>query len=118
MLAWLAHQSWFYSALGVGRASEASALLLFVLVTPTFTWILDPLLAAWSRRHEFQADEFASQNADPHDLADALVKLYHDSASTLTPDPWYSAFHDSHPPPSVRIARLRTRAGTPVGTSG
>jgi STE24 endopeptidase len=118
LLAWLAQQPWFYSALGVERASNSSALLLFGLVTPAFTWLLDPALAAWSRRHEFEADEFASRNADPHDLADALVKLYHDSASTLTPDRWYSAFHDSHPPPAVRIARLRARAGGPAGAPG
>jgi STE24 endopeptidase len=120
LLAWLARQPWFYSALGVGRPSDAAALLLFVLVTPTFTWLLDPLLAAWSRRHEYQADEFARRNADPRELADALVKLYHDSASTLTPDPWYSAFHDSHPSPTDRIARLRMPAatGAPAGHSG
>jgi STE24 endopeptidase len=112
LLAWLARQPWFYSALGVGHVSESSALLLFVLVTPTFTWLLDPLLAAWSRRHEFQADAFASRNADAGDLADALVKLYHDSASTLTPDRWYSAFHDSHPPPTDRISRLRVSAAS------
>jgi STE24 endopeptidase len=112
LLAWLGRQPWFYAALGVERSGNSAALLLFLLVTPVFTWILDPLVTAWSRRHEFQADEFACRNADPRDLADALVRLYHDSASALTPDPVYSAFHDSHPPPSVRIARLLGRSGT------
>jgi STE24 endopeptidase len=80
--------------------------LLFVLVVPVFTWLVSPALAAWSRRHEFEADAFAAEHSDGSELADALVKLYKDNASTLTPDPFYSAFYDSHPPPAARIARL------------
>jgi STE24 endopeptidase len=114
LLAWLGQQPWFYSALGVERPGHSAALLLFLLVTPVFTWILDPVLTAWSRRHEFEADAFACQNADPRDLADALVRLYHDSASALTPDPLYSAFYDSHPPPAVRVARLLGQRGTSI----
>jgi STE24 endopeptidase len=117
LLAWLGQQPWFYSALGVEHPGHSAALLLFVLVTPAFTWILDPVLTAWSRRHEFEADAFACRNADPRDLADALVQLYHDSASALTPDPIYSAFYDSHPPPAVRIARLLGQRGPSVAAS-
>lgn len=105
-LGWLAQQAWFYSALGAGPRSDAAALLLFVLVVPTFTWMLAPLAAAWSRRHEFEADAFATQHSNGTALAAALVTMYKDNASTLTPDPLYSAFHDSHPPPAARIARL------------
>jgi STE24 endopeptidase len=107
LLGWLATQDWFYAGLGAGAPSNAKALLLFVLATPAFTWILAPLLAAWSRKHEFEADAFAAQHADAGELADALVRLYKDNASTLTPDPLYSAYHDSHPAPADRIARLR-----------
>ena len=114
LLAWLGQQSWFYNALGVHRPGDSVALLLFVLVTPVFTWMLEPLNAAWSRRHEFEADAFACAHSNACDLADALVRLYHDSASTLTPDPLYSAFYDSHPPPAVRIARLRGDAAAPI----
>jgi len=114
LLAWLGQQPWFYSALGVDRPGDAAALLLFVLVTPVFTWVLQPLSAAWSRRHEFAADAFACTHSDARDLADALVRLYHDSASTLTPDPVYSAFYDSHPPPAERITRLRGRQPVPI----
>jgi STE24 endopeptidase len=117
LLAWLGQQPWFYAALGVADPGESAALLLFVLVTPAFTWILDPVLTAWSRRHEFEADAFACRNADPRDLADALVRLYHDSASALTPDPLYSAFYDSHPPPAVRIARLLGQGGPSIAAS-
>jgi len=78
---------------------------------PAFTWIVSPLLAAWSRRHEYQADEFAARHSDAQSLAEALVKLYKDNAATLTPDPLYSAFYDSHPPPPARIARLRALVG-------
>ena len=85
--------------------------VLFLFAVPAFTWVVSPLLAAWSRRHEFQADEFAARHSDTRSLAEALVKLYKDNAATLTPDPLYSAFYDSHPPPPTRIERLRALAG-------
>jgi STE24 endopeptidase len=89
-------------------------LLLFMLATPVFTWLVAPLFAAWSRRHEFEADAFAAEYSDAQSLADALVTLYKDNASTLTPDPIHSAFYDSHPPPAARIARLAALRRTPV----
>jgi STE24 endopeptidase len=112
LLGWLATQSWFHAALGVIHPSDSASLLLFVLVSPVFTWTAAPLAAAWSRRHEYDADAFAARHSNAADLADALVRLYRDNASTLTPDPLYSAFHDSHPPPAARIARLRSLALT------
>jgi len=111
LLGWLSRQEWFYAALGVPVRSDAAALLLFLLAVPAFTWVVSPLLAAWSRRHEYQADEFAARHSDARSLAEALVKLYKDNAATLTPDPLYSAFYDSHPPPPARIERLRALAG-------
>jgi len=111
LLGWLAGQAWFYSALGVAASSDAAALLLFMFAAPAFTWIVSPLLTAWSRRHEYQADAFAARHSDARALAAALVALYKDNATTLTPDPVYSAFHDSHPPPATRIARLMSYAG-------
>lgn len=110
LLGWLSRQEWFYAALGVPEAGDSAALMLFMLVAPAFTWIVSPAIAAWSRRHEYQADAFAAKHADAGALADALVTLYKDNATTLTPDRWYSAFHDSHPPPADRIARLRLLA--------
>lgn len=115
LLGWLADQQWFYAALGVPVRSDAAALLLFLLVVPAFTWVASPLLAAWSRRHEYQADAFAAQHSDGRALADALVTMYKDNASTLTPDPLHSAFHDSHPPPADRIQRLQSLVPAPVG---
>jgi STE24 endopeptidase len=114
LLGWLARQDAFYAALGVPVASDSSALLLFLLVVPVFTWVVAPATAAWSRRHEFQADAFAARHSDARALAAALVTMYKDNASTLTPDPLHSAFHDSHPPPAARIERLRTLAATPA----
>jgi STE24 endopeptidase len=108
LLGWLAERSWFQAALGVTNPSNATLLLLFVLVSPVFTWVAGPIASSWSRRHEFEADAFAARHSSAGDLADALVKLYRDNASTLTPDPVYSAFHDSHPPPAERIAKLRS----------
>lgn len=106
LLGWLARQAWFYEGLGVAAPGHSAALLLFVLVLPTFTWILTPLAAAWSRKHEFEADAFAARHSDGPELARALVSMYRENASTLTPDPVHSAFYDSHPPPVARIARL------------
>jgi STE24 endopeptidase len=110
LLGWLAARPGFYAALGVPLPSTHAALLLFVLAVPAFTFFVTPLMALWSRRHEFEADEFATRYASGAELATALVKLHRDNASTLTPDPLYVAFYYSHPPPLVRIARLKGAA--------
>lgn len=111
-LGWLSTQVWFYTGLGVlphlTSSNDALALLLFLLVVPLFTFISTPLSSARSRKHEFEADAFASQHANASDLRQALIKLYQDNASTLTPDPLYVAFYHSHPPASQRLARLNT----------
>ncbi len=107
LLGWLTTQRGFYAALGVPEASTHAALLLFMLVVPAFMFFVTPLAALWSRRHEFEADEFATRYANAAELAAALVKLHRDNASTLTPDPVYAAFYYSHPPPLARIARLQ-----------
>jgi STE24 endopeptidase len=110
LLAWLMRSDWFYSALGVEVASTHTALILFVLVMPVFTYFINPLFSALSRKHEFEADEFAHFNSDYKALISALVNLYRDNASTLTPDPLHSMFYDSHPPATIRINRLETIA--------
>ncbi|MCA3107141.1 MAG: M48 family metallopeptidase [Rhodocyclaceae bacterium] len=110
LLAWLAAQPWFHVSLGVDQPSTAMALLLFFTVLPSFTFLLSPLFAWYSRRHEFEADHYAARNASAPDLVRALVKLYKDNASTLTPDPVHSMFYDSHPPAAIRIARLQAAA--------
>jgi len=107
ILAWLARRPWFYAGLGVPTPSAHTALLLFLLVTPAFTYFATPLAAWWSRRHEFAADRFAAQHADATALAAALIKLYRDNAALLTPDRLHSAFYDSHPPALARIAVLK-----------
>ena len=112
LLGWLIAAPWFYAGLGVTQPSLAAALLLFLLVVPIFTVFVQPLLSALSRKHEFEADEFAARQADVGKLVEALVKLYRENANTLTPDPLYSAFHDSHPPAPVRIANLRAKLAT------
>ncbi len=109
LLGWLSTQAWFYQGLGVERIGSAQALSLFMLVSPVFTFFLQPLMAMLSRRHEFQADEFAARQADAHALISGLVKMYRDNASTLTPDPLYSAFYHSHPPAAVRIRHLQAQ---------
>jgi STE24 endopeptidase len=110
LLGFLAQWPDFYRAFGIGAPSPHAALLLFVFVLPVFTYFSTPLGAWWSRKHEFEADEFAAQFADARQLAEALVKLYRDNATTLTPDRLHSAFYDSHPPALVRISRLQQLA--------
>jgi STE24 endopeptidase len=110
LLGWLARRPAFYVALGGGIPSPAMAFLLFLVVVPVFTYFATPLEAWWSRRHEREADDFAVRHASADRLAAALVKLYRDNASTLTPDPVHSAFYDSHPPALERIARLQQLA--------
>jgi len=104
----LIDQAWFYDGLGVASRGTAVALLLFVLVMPVFTFFLQPISSLYSRRHEFEADQYAAAHSDAAELVKALVKLYQDNAATLTPDPLHSAFYDSHPPAATRIARLKT----------
>ena len=113
VLGFLAQWSDFYAAFGVTTPSSHTALLLFVFVLPVFTYFTTPLSAWWSRKHEFEADEFAAKFADARQLAEALVKLYRDNATTLTPDHLHSAFYDSHPPALVRISRLQQLAARP-----
>ena len=109
LLGWLIGQSWFYQGLGVQQPSNHLALLLFLMVSPVFTLFLQPLSAWFSRKPEFEADDYAAAQASAADLVRALVKMYKENASTLTPDPLYSAFYDSHPPAPVRVAHLSTR---------
>ena len=111
LLGLLKNQEWFYQGLNVAfPATDAMSLTLFFLVMPVFTFLLQPLLAMYSRKHEFEADQYAAKFTPARDLVHALVKLYKDNASTLTPDPLHSAFYDSHPPASIRIARLEQMA--------
>jgi STE24 endopeptidase len=111
LLAMLMHTDWFYLGLGVtpstGSLQAGTALLLFFMVMPVFSFLLSPVMSAYSRKHEFEADAYAAQQTGADDLVNALVKLYQDNAATLTPDPLYSKFYDSHPPAAVRIANLQ-----------
>lgn len=106
VLGYLMQQDWFYRGLGMSTASIYAALVLFSIASPVFTFFLSPISAKISRKHEFEADDFAAEQADAQKLADALVKLYKDNANTLTPDPIHSAYYDSHPPAPVRIEHL------------
>jgi len=109
LLGWLSAHDWFYSGLGVDPASPALALALFILILPVFAVFFSPITAYFSRRHEYEADDFAADQTDPRCLISGLVKMYRDNASTLTPDPLYSAFYHSHPPAPLRIAHLSSK---------
>ena len=110
LLGWLSSQVWFYTGLGVRPsmtgANDALALLLFMLVVPLFSFFVSPLFAQFSRKHEFEADAYAIAQTDGKDLQSALLKLYQDNASTLTPDPVFVKFYYSHPPASERLGRM------------
>jgi STE24 endopeptidase len=109
-LGWLSQQIWFYTGLGVAPSltgpNDALALLLFMMVLPLAGTFIGPLFAQLSRKHEFEADAFAVAQTSGHDLSSALLKLYQDNASTLTPDPVYVKFYYSHPPASERLGRM------------
>ena len=111
LLGQLMQTTWFYQGLGVSAPSTAVALLLFFIILPIFSFLLGPFMSAYSRKHEFEADAYAAKQTDAADLVNALVKLYQDNAATLTPDPLYSRFYDSHPPAMVRISHLLAPQG-------
>jgi len=110
LLGYLKNQVWFYQGLGVepmmAASNDAMALILFMFALPVFTFLFSPVLSITSRKNEFEADAFAARHSNSQDLISALVKLYEDNASTLTPDPLHSAFYDSHPPASIRVQKL------------
>ncbi|WP_395060102.1 M48 family metallopeptidase [Polaromonas sp.] len=118
LLGWLSTQIWFYTGLGVrpnmSGGNDALALLLFLLVVPVFSFFISPIFALFSRKHEFEADAYAIAQTDGKDLQSALLKLYQDNASTLTPDPLFVKFYYSHPPASERLARLGGGSGAPA----
>jgi STE24 endopeptidase len=109
-LGWVSQQAWFYTGLGVvpnlGAANDALALLLFMMVLPLFSAFIGPVFAQISRKHEFEADAYAVAQTSASALAGALLKLFEDNASTLTPDPVYVAFYYSHPPATERLGRI------------
>ncbi len=116
LLGWLSSQMWFYAGLGVkpnlNGSNDALALLLFMLVVPLFSFFVSPIFAQFSRKHEFEADAYAVAQTDGRDLRSALLKLYQDNASTLTPDPVFVKFYYSHPPASERLARMQSLIGS------
>jgi STE24 endopeptidase len=111
LMGWVIDKPWFYEGVGFSLSGAsphvAISLALFFMVLPVFTFWLTPLGSIISRKHEFEADTYAAQQAEASDLISALVKLYRDNASTLTPDPLHSAVYDSHPPAAIRIAHLK-----------
>jgi len=112
ILGWLAHQPWLFTTFSITTPSHGMLLLLFMLLLPWFTFWLTPLMNLLSRRHEFEADHYAASHSDANQLIDALVSMYEENAATLTPDPLWSAWHDSHPPAPVRIAHLESLAAS------
>lgn len=106
-LGWASAESWFYTGLGVTTESSAMALVLFILVIPVFSFFLHPMMTAMSRKYEYEADEYAASVSSADDLIKALVVLFQENASTLTPDPLVSAIYDSHPPATLRVAHLQ-----------
>ncbi|MDD4915070.1 MAG: M48 family metallopeptidase [Methylococcales bacterium] len=109
VLGWLINKDWFFDGLGISTHTNAAALLVFMLVSPVFTTFMQPISAYFQRRFEFEADDFAIEHAQGAKMISGLVKLYEENASTLTPDPLYSAFHYSHPPAAIRIAHIEEK---------
>jgi len=112
----LINAPWFYSGLGVQHRSYATAMVLFLLVTPYFSAALKPISSYWMRKHEFEADDYAATQTNARNLIQALVKLYKENAASLTPDSLYSAYHDSHPPAPIRISHLAAKLSAPTAS--
>jgi len=116
-LGWVSQQAWFFTGLGVlpnlGSANDALALLLFMMVLPLLGTFIGPVFAQMSRKHEFEADAYAVTQTSGAALAGALLKLFEDNASTLTPDPVYVKFYYSHPPATERLGRILNTAAIP-----
>jgi STE24 endopeptidase len=109
LLGWASAEAWFYQGLGVDSQNNALALVLFMLVIPVFSFFLHPLMTSMSRKYEYEADDYAASVSSAQHLIEALVALYQENASTLTPDPLVSAVYDSHPPATLRVAHLQAR---------
>jgi STE24 endopeptidase len=107
LLGYLINQSWFFFGLGISLPSSHTALVIFSLILPVFSFFITPFSNLISRKHEFQADAFAARHTDANDLVSSLVKLYRENSSSLSPDKYYSAFHDTHPSATLRIERLK-----------
>lgn len=107
ILGWASVEPWFFIGLGVSTQSNAMTLVLFILVIPVFSFFLHPMMTAMSRKYEFEADDYAASVSSGEHLIQALVALYQENASTLTPDPLVSAIYDSHPPATLRVAHLQ-----------
>ena len=106
-LGWASAETWFYTGLGLSTQGSAVALVLFMLVIPVFSFFLHPMMTALSRKYEYEADAYAASVSSSEHLIQALVALYQENASTLTPDPLVSAIYDSHPPATLRVANLQ-----------
>jgi STE24 endopeptidase len=107
ILGLLIGESWFYTSLGVESINNHNALLLFMLVAPVFSFLIAPLLNLSSRKHEYEADNFAVKHTSGNNLISALTKLYKDNAAILIPDKFYSIFYDSHPNAILRVANIK-----------
>ena len=107
LLGYLIEQNWFFLGLGVSTPSNHAALVIFSLTLPVFSFFITPFSNLISRKHEFQADSFAARHTDSNDLISSLVKLYKENSSSLSPDKYYSAFHDTHPSAIMRIEQLK-----------
>ena len=107
ILGYLINQSWFFYGLGTTLPSNHTALILFSFMLPVFSFFITPFSNLISRKHEFQADAFAARHTDANDLISSLVKLYRENSSSLSPDKYYSVFHDTHPSATLRIERLK-----------
>lgn len=110
VVGWLMTQPAVWAAIGVADAGMGSRLLALLLVLPACTFFVDPLVAWRSRVAEFEADAYAVAQTSADAMAAALVSIYRENAGTLTPDPWYAAWHYSHPPASERVGHIRRSA--------
>jgi len=100
----------FFEAFNITSQTGYMALILFMLISPAYMYFLTPFSSYFSRKNEFEADYFAAEYTNANDLVSALLKMYKDNSSSLTPHPIYSKFYFSHPPASERVLFLENLA--------
>ncbi len=80
--------------------------IMFTLLSPMVLFFIMPLLSLFSRKNEYEADNFAKKYSDSSDLISSLLKLYRGNLSLVKSSLLYSVFYYSHPSVFDRINNL------------
>ncbi len=97
-----------FEAFYMEEMSVYAGLIFFGMLYAPISMILSIFMQMSSRKHEYEADEYAAKTTGkPEDMISTLKKLSKDNLSNLTPHPFYVFLNYSHPPALERINALR-----------